>query len=225
MMSLLTRTLIGGAILSTGLAAQAGLEQLNHTVRPLLRQRLTSIPLDMGDWAGKDEPVEADIVDRAQTTEYLNRTYESRKQPGLQLRLWINYSLLGTNLRHSPKICLPSGGWTEIESLTRVLELPLGPGRSIEVTRLGYQRGELVEHVGFWYYIFGEGSLENYVRQLSITSRSSHGQTTRGSSMTVEVFYPGDNDTEGEALKEFAQELVKSLEPILPTERAVYHVP
>jgi hypothetical protein len=219
------RTLLCGVILSTGLAAQAGLERLNHTVRPPLRRSLTSIPLDLGDWVGKDEPVAADIVDRAQTTEYLSRTYESRKLPGLRLRLWINFSLQGTNLRHSPKICLPSGGWTEIESLTRVLNIPLDSGRSIAVTRLGYQRGELVEHVGFWYYIFGEGSLENYVRQLSITSRSSHGQTTRGSSMTVEVFYPGDNDSEGEALKQFAHDLVKTLEPILPLERAVYHVP
>ena len=30
------RTLLCGAILSTGLAAQAGLERLNHTVRPPL---------------------------------------------------------------------------------------------------------------------------------------------------------------------------------------------
>ena len=79
--------------------------------------------------------------------------------------------------------------------------------------------------MGFWYYIFGEGKLENYVRRLPITSRSSHGRTTRGSSMTVEVFYPGDNDPEGESLREFAQELVKALEPILPLERAVYHIP
>ncbi len=221
----LQRTLLCGAILSTGLAAQAGLERLNHTVRPELRRPLASLPLDLGDWVGKDEPVDADIVDRAQTTEYLNRTYESRKLPGLRLRLWINFSLQGTNLRHTPEICLPSGGWTKIESLTRVLAVPLGPGQSIEVTRLGYQKGELVEHVGFWYYIFGEGHLENYVRQLSITSRSSHGQTTRGSSMTVEVFYPGENDSEGDALREFAKELVKTLEPILPRERAVYHVP
>jgi EpsI family protein len=225
MMSRLTRTILCGAILSSGLAAQAGLERLNHTVRPALRQPLASVPLEIGDWSGKDEPVEADIVDRAQTTEYLNRTYESRKLPGLKLRLWVNFSLQGTNLRHSPKICLPSGGWTEIESMTRVVRVPLGTGRSIAVTRLGYQRGEVVEHVGFWYYIFGEGSLENYVRQLSITSRSSHGQTTRGSSMTVEVFYLGDHDSEGEALKAFAQELVKTLEPILPAERAAYHVP
>jgi EpsI family protein len=224
-MSRLIRTFLCGAILSSGLAAQAALEQLSATVRPPLRQSLASIPLDIGDWAGKDEPVEANVVDRAQTTEYLSRSYENPKYPTARLRLWINFSLQGTNLRHSPKICLPSGGWTEIESLTRVLPVPVGSGQSINVTRLGYSRGELVEHVGFWYYIFGEGGLENYIRQLSITSRSSHGQTTRGSSMTVEVFYPGDHDSEGEALQDFARELVKTLEPILPTERAIYHIP
>ena len=102
---------------------------------------------------------------------------------------------------------------------------PFGPADRSRSRRLGYHRGELVEHVGFWYYIFGEGSLENYVRRLSITSRSSHGQTTRGSSMTVEIFYPGEYDSDGDALREFAQELVKTLEPILPIERAIYHVP
>jgi hypothetical protein len=224
-MSNLVRTMISGAILATGLVAQDGLERLNQTVRPPLLRSLHSIPLVMGDWVGKDEPVDADIVDRSQTTEYLNRVYESRKQPGVRLRVWINFSLHGNNLRHTPKICLPSGGWSEIESVTRVIDVPLGSGRTIAVTRLGYSRGELVEHVGFWYYIFGEGKLENYVRRLPITSRSSHGQTTRGSSMTVEVFYPGDNDPEGEALRDLVVELVKALEPILPLERAIYHIP
>lgn len=224
-MSNLVRTMISGAILATGLAAQAGLERLNQTVRPPLLRSLHSIPLVMGDWVGRDEPVDADIVDRSQTTEYLNRVYESRKQPGVRLRVWINYSSRGNNLRHTPEICLPSGGWTKIESMTRVIDVPLDSELSMEVTRLAYARGELVEHVGFWYYIFGEGKLENYVRRLPITSRSSHGQTTRGSSMTVEVFYPGDNDPDGDALREFAVELVKSLDPILPLERAIYHIP
>ncbi len=127
-MSTIPTHVLCGAILSTGLAAQAGLERLNQTDRPALRRSLASIPLEIGDWVGKDEPVDPDIVERAQTTEYLNRTYESRKQPGLRLRLWINFSLQGTNLRHTPEICLPSGGWTKIESLTRVLAVPLGSG-------------------------------------------------------------------------------------------------
>jgi hypothetical protein len=221
----LHRTVLCGTILSTGLVAQGALERLNHTVRPPLVRPLSSVPLELTNWTGRDEPVAPDIVERAQTTEYLNRTYESRQQPGLAIRLWINFSLDGTNLRHTPEICLPSGGWTKIESATRELEIARSDAETIRLTRLGYSRGELVEHVGFWYYIFGEGKLENYIRGLSITSRSSHGQTTRGSSMTVEVFYPGDHDADGDSLKEFAGELVKALEPVLPLERAVYYVP
>jgi EpsI family protein len=212
-------------ILSSGLAAQAGFERLSRTERPPLSRALVSIPFQLGDWIGRDEPLDPDIVARAQTTEYLNRTYESRKQPGFKLRLWANYSREGTNLRHTPEICLPSVGWSKIESQTRVLSVPLARGVPLTLTRLAYSRDEVVEHVGFWYYIFGEGSLEHYVRRLPITSRSSHGRTTRGSSMTIEVFYPGDRDPDCEALCDFARELVQALEPILPLEPAIYHVP
>ena len=136
----------------------------------------------------------------------------SVEHPGLSVRLWINYSRQGNNLRHTPEICLPSGGWNKIESQTRDALRACRARRSMTITRLGYGRDELVEHVGFWYYIFGEGKLENYVRSLPITSRSSHGRTTRGSSMTVEVFYPGEIDPDGEGLREFARELLEALE-------------
>jgi EpsI family protein len=212
-------------IMSGGLAALAGFERLGRTERPALRRALVSLPFQLGDWIGRDEPLDSDIVDRAQTTEYLNRVYDSRKQPGLSVRLWVNYSREGTNLRHTPEICLPSVGWTKIESQTRVLAVPLLHDGRLTLTRLAYNRDDVVEHVGFWYYIFGEGRLERYVRRLPITSRSSHGRTTRGSSMTVEVFYPGDRDPDGEAVCDFAQELVQALAPILPLECAIYHVP
>ena len=121
-------------------------------------------------------------------------------RPGLRLRLWINYSAV----REQPP---PHAG--DLPAVRRLDQDRVADARALEcrrpatarfrVTRLGYSQGELVEHVGFWYYIFGEGKLENYVRRLPITSRSSHGRTTRGSSMTVEVFYPGDNDPDGDA--------------------------
>jgi EpsI family protein len=224
-MTRINRTVLCGVLLSTGLAAQAALIRLSRTERPALLRPLASIPMELGDWLGKEEPVDPDIVERSQTTEYLNRAYESPKHPGMTMRLWINYSREGTNLRHTPEICLPSGGWTKIESQTRELMISLGEGRAIPVTRLGYTRGDLVEHVGFWYYIFGEGKLENYVRRLPITSRSAYGQATRGSSMTVETFYPGENDPEGEVLQEFAQQLLRALDPILPGDRANYYIP
>src|SRR5207253_5945600 len=121
--------------------------------------------------------------------------------------------------------CLPSGGWTKVESQCRVVEVPGADGKDLPVMRLGYAQGELVQIVGFWYYIFGEGKLEQYVRGLPITSRSSHGRTTRGSGMTVEVFCPGDGNPDGEALRDFARTLLEALEPLLPENRAEYFIP
>ena len=126
-MTQMHRCLFCAGILMIGLAAQGELKRLNQTERPSLRRDLESIPLELGDWVGQKEDVAPDIVERAQTTEYLNRVYESRTQPGLRLTLWINYSEKGTNLRHTPEICLPSGGWTKIESQTKVLSV-LTPG-------------------------------------------------------------------------------------------------
>jgi EpsI family protein len=224
-MSRFQRIVLCNGFLTAALGAQAAVERWNQTERPPLRRPLAELPLVLGQWVGVDQPVHPDIVDRAQTTEYLSRIYESRGLPGLKLQLWVNYSRQGTNLRHTPEICLPSGGWTKIESQTRVLEIDTGGVAPLLVSRLGYGRSELVEHVGFWYFIFGEGKLENYVRRLPITSRSSHGRATRGSSITIEVFYPGDQDPEGDVLREFARELMSALDPILPFPRAAYHVP
>jgi Protein of unknown function (DUF3485) len=224
-MSQFNRLFLCGAILATGIVAQAALEKLNHTVRPALRMPLKSIPFDFCGWTGRDVTIDPDIIERAQTTEYINRTYDNRTRSGLSFSVWINYSRIGDNLRHTPEICLPSGGWTKIESQTRLLSVPSLKNRAISITRLSYAKGELVEHVGFWYYIFGEGKLENYARHLPITSQSSYGRTTRGSSMTVEVFDSGDNDPEGESLRDFVRELLAALERILPLERADYHIP
>jgi EpsI family protein len=224
-MTPIKRCVLCAGFLTFGLAAQAGLERLNTTERPLLRQSLATIPMELEGWSGRDEPMPPEIVERAQTTEYINRIYESRKHPGVQFTLWINYSTEGTNLRHTPEICLPSSGWEKVESQTRELALPPADGKELHLTRLAYAQGDLVKHVGFWYYIFGEGKLENMVRRLPITSRSSHGRNTKGSSMTVEVFYPGESDPDARALGEFARELAVALEPILPTDRAEYYVP
>jgi hypothetical protein len=224
-MSRLRRVVICGVLLTSGLAAQAGLEELTKIDRPGLEAPLSSLPLELGDWSGQDLTPNPDVLRESQADDFVNRDYECRSRPGVHFRLWINYSRLGNNLRHSPEICLPSGGWKKVESECWTVAIDR-PGReNLPITRLGYEQGELVQGIGFWYYIFGEGTLEHFVRGLPITSRSSHGRTTRGSGLTVEVFSPGESDPDGAALKDFSRALLAELEPLLPRNRAEYFVP
>ena len=212
-------------LLSVGVAAQAALERMTRIDRPPLRRALASLPQALGSWAGEDQPVDARIADESQATEYLSRSYTSPKFPGMALSLWVNYSTFGTNMRHSPEICLPMHGGSKIESQTRVIPVAGPGGRDTSVIRLAYSQGELIQGVGFWYYIFGEGAVERWVRTLPITSRSSHGRTTRGSGMTVEVFWTGESEDKVAAFRDFAREVLAGLEPIMPADRADYHVP
>jgi hypothetical protein len=212
-------------LLGAGVAAQAGLESWSKIDRPPLRQPLLGLPMVLGDWVGKDVEVDQEIEDESQATEYLSRVYVNPKYPGMPLSLWINFSIKGDNMRHSPAICLPMNGSALEESQTRVLTIPSPGGLSTQVSRLAYAKAEVVTKVGFWYYIFGEGDVERWVRGLPITSRSSHGRTTRGSGLTVEVFWMSDEDLDSRIFQDFAQALLHELDPIMPANRAGYHVP
>ena len=207
-MKVMGRTLMCLGLLSLGVAAQAGLERWSRIERPALRRELTGLPLALDGWTGAELAVDPKVLAEAQATEFVSRSYTNPKFPGVALSLWINYSVKGDNMRHSPEICLPSHGGSKIESQTRVLPIAAPGGRDVNVTRLGYSQGEVVQGVGFWYYIFGEGAVERWVRGLPITSRSSHGRPTRGS-----------------AFRDFARAVLGGLEPILPLDRAEYHVP
>jgi Protein of unknown function (DUF3485) len=224
MRSILRATLCLG-LLCAGVAAQAALENFSKIDRPPLRQPLVSLPMQLGDWIGNPEKIDPKIEAESQATEYISRIYVNPKYPGTMLSLWINFSIKGDNMRHSPTICLPSSGYKAEESQTRVLAIPSPDDKATQVCRLAYAKADVVMKVGFWYYIFGEGGVERWVRGLPITSRSSHGRTTRGSGLTVEVFWTSDDDPDSRIFQDFAQALVGGLDPIMPTNRAGYHVP
>jgi hypothetical protein len=219
------RSLAGLSILALGAGLEGTLEKNTERPRPALSKPLRTIPLQLGTWSGRDIPLDPQILAESQADDFLNRVYEDPARPGLALRLWINYSKHGLNMRHSPEVCLPGHGYSRVESRSKVIELDRGNTPPHSLSRLVYAQADLFQAVGFWYDIFGETWLERAVRTLPITSRSSHGRTTRGSGLTVEIFAPVEQDPDAMALAEFASALLDSLEPILPADRVSYHQP
>jgi EpsI family protein len=219
------RCVAASAALLAGVSTATVVHHATETPRLPLERPLASISLELGSWQGRDLEVDPAVLRESQADDYVSRTYEDPGQPGRSVTLWINYSRHGLNLRHSPEVCLPSGGWEKVESGTRVEPIPAPGDPAMRMTRLVYKQGEFVQEIGFWYYVFGEGRVERLVRALPITSRSSHGRATRGSGLTVEIFAPGDQDPDSPHLVAFARELLAALEPLLPAERAAYHHP
>lgn len=214
-------------LLGFALVGELGLDRLTACERPPLKAPLATLPRQIGTWVGQDVEMDPEILRQSQADEYVNRVYYDRSQPGRQVSLWINYSRLGLNMRHSPEVCLPSGGWEKEEALCRVASISrttkdLGP---LTISSLVYSQRDRLQTIGFWYYVFGEGWWERHLRNMAITSRSSHGRTTKGSGMTVEIFVPSDSDPDGRAVDAFAQALLPELDKLLPNDPAPYYIP
>lgn len=219
------RALMAIGTLALGLAVQATLEAGHQTPRPLLNAPLKTLPHQIATWIGRDEPMDPEILERTQADDHLNRIYEDPARPGQSFKLWINYSRHGLNLRHTPEVCLPSGGWTRNESQTRVIHLTAPDGKDYAVTRLVYSQNDVTQGIGFWYLIFGEGQLEQFARTLPISGRSSHGRTTRGSSITIEIFSGAAQPPDDAAFREFAEGVLAALNPLLPADGIHYYIP
>jgi len=75
------RVVLGLAILSGGLAAEAAVERATRADRPPLKRSLETIPMTLGNWVGRDEPVAPAVAEASQATEFLNRVYAHRDRP------------------------------------------------------------------------------------------------------------------------------------------------
>ncbi|MEE9293584.1 MAG: exosortase C-terminal domain/associated protein EpsI [Phycisphaerae bacterium] len=87
-----------------------------HFARPLDSVRiptgtLARLPLTIGDWAGRDVPLDDRVIIATDTDDHVNRVY--RRSPRESVALFIGY---GVNLRdlapHRPEVCYPGAGWT-----------------------------------------------------------------------------------------------------------------
>jgi EpsI family protein len=111
---------------------------------------LKEVPLAFGPWTLQQEGVvEKEVQDVLQADDLLNRTYYS-SQHGASANLFVAMFRSQRNGKapHSPKNCLPGGGW--LPTVSDRIPIDLG-GRSILVNRYIVARGDQKSLVLYWY--------------------------------------------------------------------------
>ncbi|MGB9606757.1 MAG: exosortase C-terminal domain/associated protein EpsI [Bryobacteraceae bacterium] len=133
------------AVLAGSLAATRLKEM--HPASELTRP-LSGIPLRMGDWIGtEDPPLRQQIAESLGATSYLSRTY---RRGNRSVNLFIAYyaNPRAGETMHSPKHCLPGGGWEPIELRTVRVAGQTGP---VEINKYVLYRAGEQSLVLFWY--------------------------------------------------------------------------
>ena len=136
-------------ILATSLSL-AGLSEREEIVpaRPLL----STFPLRIADWRGDEQAIEQVYLDQLKLTDYLIARY-SRPEDVAGVELYIAYyaSQRKESSVHSPKACLPGGGWEIVDSEVTKIE-GVGPdGESLNVNRTLIKLGDSRQLVYYWF--------------------------------------------------------------------------
>lgn len=204
------------ALLFLGAAATIGTSQQQKSMA--LRAPLqTSVPTAFGDARGEDIKVSAAERRVAGMSDYVLRLY---KRPGQTEReafsIYVGYydrQAQGKTI-HSPKNCLPGGGWEPLVSSRERIQTAQGP---VEVNRYLIQNRKSKALVLYWYQGRGRVAANEYaVKWYLLRDQALRG---RSDEALVRVIVPVQGSEE-EAFRQatrIAGELVGAVSLALPT--------
>ncbi len=116
-----------------------------------VRQSLLEFPLRLDAWEGVSAPIERQYLDALQLDDYLLADYTATGQPTVNVYVAYYLSPKKGRSSHSPKQCIPGGGW-EITSFAPVeMDRVVGGAPGREINRVVIQKGGQKQIVYYWF--------------------------------------------------------------------------
>ncbi|HEX7787599.1 MAG TPA: EpsI family protein [Methylomirabilota bacterium] len=120
-----------------------------------MRKPFDQFPTALGGWKGRDDiAFEPDILRMLKMSDYLMRRYENRDGHSAWLYMAYWPSQRRGNDIHSPKNCLPGGGWEPVEASQVQISVP-GSAAPITVNRYLVQKDRQMQLVMYWFQAQG----------------------------------------------------------------------
>jgi len=182
------------------------------------RADFSAFPLKLGDWQGRRQYLQAEFIDALKFSDYMLADFAGPH--GTAVNFYVSYyeSQRKGESAHSPKVCLPGGGW-EIEDFSqRVIPGLANGARPFAVNRAVMVHGSDRELVYYWFpqrgrVITGEYQVKWYLLWDALTRNRSDGAMVR----LITPIAPGSNAAEADAaLQEFTRTLEPALAPYIP---------
>jgi exosortase D (VPLPA-CTERM-specific) len=141
--------LAGGVLLI--LAAVAVPSVVPHDFPPPARQSLLDFPLQLGEWQGVSSAMERQYLDALQLDDYVLADYSAVENVPVNVYVAYYQSPKKGLSSHSPRQCIPGGGW-EITSFETVrLDHASGIAPALDVNRVAIQKGGQKQIVYYWF--------------------------------------------------------------------------
>lgn len=182
------------------------------------RKEFASFPMTFSEWQGKREFLEKMYLDILRLDDYLLADYT--RSNGYPVNLYVAYyaSQKMGEAAHSPRTCIPGGGW-QIKSMTpHTIEGAARDGGPLAVNRLVIQKGEGKQLVYYWFQqrgrvITNEYAVKWYLLKDTVTRSRTDGSLVR----LTTILKPGEDISEGDRrLASFAKLAIPELHAYIP---------
>jgi len=127
------------------------------------RTPLLLFPSHVGSWVGQRSAIESVYLDALKLDDYVMADYRRPTQSPVNFYVaWYNSQRSGQSA-HSPRSCLPGGGW-HIDSLTQVpIATVVLNGKSLSVNRVLISQGEHRQLTYYWFQQRGRAITSEYM--------------------------------------------------------------
>ena len=181
------------------------------------RLDLKQFPDQLGEWTGRDVPIEKDVLDILRPSDYLLRVYQSpQRTPYIDLFIPYYRSQRAGEAPHSPQHCLPGSGFTPIENQHVTLAIP---GHvPFPANRYLISKADDRQLVLYWFWAHDRGVASEYWAKYYLVKDAIQMNRSDGSLVRVTTpMYPGETaDAAQQRLLPFIDEVVPQLNSYIP---------
>ncbi|MEW7985090.1 MAG: VPLPA-CTERM-specific exosortase XrtD [Candidatus Thiodiazotropha endolucinida] len=182
------------------------------------RAPFENFPQQVGEWIGKDDKLETIYLDSLKLDDYFLADFKNPFDDLVNFYVAYYESQQAGSAAHSPRSCIPGGGW-EIEEVTQVdlADIRVN-GEALNVNRLVIKRGEYKQLVYYWFQQRGrvmtnEWLVKWYLFLDGLTKRRTDGALVR---LTTSIGV-GEEWADGDKrLMNFSGKVVPLLDQYIP---------
>lgn len=179
-----------------------------------INKPLERFPVSVQQWRMTGESrLSEDVQNELKATDVLLREYANPQ--GDRVTLYIGYHAggKGSGEIHSPKHCLPGGGWHEVSSGPTTIET--GADR-LNLVRAVYQKGDGSELFMYWFQVRGKSVSDEFSLKAAQISNSALHRRRDASFIRISVPFQTDEKKAAAAAQQFVRDFLPTISAFLP---------
>ena len=182
------------------------------------RAEFTEFPMSLGEWQGKRGHLEGIYLDYLKLDDHLVADYVKAQHGAINFYVAYYASQKKGESAHSPRTCIPGGGWQIKEIAQKKIDDVSINGAPLNVNRVIIQKGDARQLVYYWFQQRGRNITNEYLVKWYIFWDALTRNRTDGALVRLTAFVPSSRDLDeaDKLLGDFTREVAVPLRDYVP---------